>query len=452
MPKALNKRKSLSLFLIKMVLFLLPFTAFFTLLPSLNPYAQQLAFYPLVLLMFLLFINLILVNSVSTATRKIFRPFFYLLFLALLSFLLNLDDILAAHLQGRSGTSQFLTNLAQLFLGIIFIMIFVFVLKKNGIENFEKSVVKSINVILSLLCIYCIFELLSYYKIGTEAFTVVAGLFHYDKLIGDDIIGSAFNYGRIKGFSQEPSHLGIIFSIYFPFFIYHNKGSKLYKVFLFIVLMFFTFSKTLFLIFIIEIIFYFFLTRSKFFSNKAFYRIVFFLLCTSFLALSPIVSSFFVDVSAISRASSQIAAVSGWVGSKKFLFGEGIGQHGFYTMKYYEEIGSINLEFVSVIDGKRWPFIQNIHLKILVEMGIVGFIAWLYIFIFLITRVNRILKNKFKHDGIIDIYGQATIISIFGIFLAGFSYENFSFLFTWIAFGIAVCYLVGNKKYLYMRG
>lgn len=445
-----NKKGTL-LYLMRMVLILLPFTAFFELLPGLNPYAQQLSFYPLIVLLLILVLNFFIASSISKSKTKILSPLFYLVILALVSFFFNFESILNANLQNRTGVSQYITNISQLIFGIIIVIIFCFVLNNNQVNNFEKSIVKAIDIILVLTSIYCFFELLSYHGLGTDLFASISKFFHHDKEVGGDIIDSKINYGRIKGFSQEPSHLGIIFSIYFPFFLFYNKRVKWYKIVFFLFLMYFTFSKTLFLIFIIEISLYFYLNRNIYLSTKAFRWFFLFLPLLLVIAFTPMVNQFFTDSSAFARAYSQFAAITGWVDSKKYFFGEGIGQHGFYTIEGYNKIGGINNEFISVVTGERWPYIQNIHIKILVELGIVGLIAWLYIFVFLIIRINKILKNKYNQYLIIDEYGKATIISIFGIFFSGFSYENFSFLFTWIAFGIAFSYLVSNKIFFIKR-
>lgn len=440
-------KKSILLYLIRMVIFLLPFTAFFGLLPGLNPYAQQLSFYPLILLSFILLFNFFLTSSISKSNTKILAPLFYLVIIAFFSFFLNLESVLNSSLQNRTGLSQFLTNFSQLIFGVIIVIIFGFVLKNSQVDKFEKSIVKAIDIILVMTSIYCFFELLSYQGIGTDFFTYFSNFFHHNKEVGGDIIDSSLNYGRIKGFSQEPSHLGIIFSIYFPFFLYYNKRAKWYKIVFFLFLMFFTFSKTLFLIFIVEISLYFYLVRNIYISTKAFRWFFLLLPLLLLIALTPMVNQFFSDSSAYARAFSQVAALTSWSDSKKYLFGEGIGQHGFYTIKGYDKIGRINNEFITVIAGERWPYIQNIHIKILVELGIIGLITWLYIFIFLISKINKILKNKYRQYLITDEYGQATMISIIGIFFSGFSYENFSYLFTWIALGIAFTYLISNRNF-----
>jgi hypothetical protein len=427
------------------VLVLLPFTAFFDLFPSLNPYAQQLSFFALVLLLGAMIFRFIFSDKVINIPMYLLNTGAILLLIGFLSFLINYTDILKANLNGKTGVNLFVNNFLQIFFGVLTVYTFCFVARISRKGQFERIVISSIFTITLLSCIYCFFELISYHGILTDLFDRVASIFHHDKIVGSRVIDNQLNYGRVKGFTQEPSHLGIIFALYFPYLIFFSdtKGKRL-LVLVYVTLMFFTYSKTLYLIFLIQIILYLYIKNRPSFSFVIIVRVFPIILLIMIIAASTEVYLFFVDSSSVSRGTSQLAAILGWIDSGKYIFGEGLGQHGFYTYAYYMEFGGINNEFVNVLEGERWPFIQNIHIKVLVELGIIGFIFWLFGFYFFFEKINYVIKLKYITHNENDIYGKATIIALVGLFFAGFSYENFSFLFTWVGLGLFASYTYSN--------
>lgn len=115
---------------------------------------------------------------------------------------------------------------------------------------------------------------------------------------------------------------------------------------------------------------------------------------------------------------------------KDNILGVGIGQYGFEHTQYFNnDYYTWQTYKWASEDFSAWPTVHNLYARIFSELGIIGLISWINIFINLFT----ILFRKFYRSKSDNFDFQLCIMLIIGTFLIGFNQDGFVnpvFLFT----------------------
>lgn len=126
------------------------------------------------------------------------------------------------------------------------------------------------------------------------------------------------------------------------------------------------------------------------------------------------------------------------------VFGVGLGQYGFNYPKHLrsEDFRSWEVrEYVTAGDNTYgWPPTYSLHVRLLAETGIIGYIFWMSLVLYLLVRSLRNLDPD-------TLYGRlhmAVAMTLTGWILLGFSIDSFRFFGGWIAIGVA--FALPNKK------
>ena len=173
---------------------------------------------------------------------------------------------------------------------------------------------------------------------------------------------------------------------------------------------------------------------------------------TLFLKITDVVFSFSDDASDnrvasnVTRIGLQYAAFSIFIDN--FLLGIGLGQFQFHAVPYLPNWSYLSLEiqgFANPGDTNFFYGTFNTHVRILAELGIIGFILWINIiyqgfknYIYIIKNVDQDRKDIIK---LIIISYIASIISFI-------NFDIFEFFYFWLLLILSgvIVYKIKNNK------
>jgi hypothetical protein len=424
-------------------LFLLPFTALPYFSDILREVSTEGAFYLLLPTILLTFFFLPLNVKKVFVDRAIIKVCsIYLLYIFII-FLINYGVISSSVHMDKAGVSRFIFQYIEL--GFGFIIIFTM----SYIINTERKlylVYKKIYLFTLIVIFFTVFQFLAYYfkDIFLSVYEVITS-----PIYSDNVVQGA--KGRLHGFGSEPSHLAFYFAVVLPYVLMKLIDKRGYVIIaLIFLIVFLSFSRTLYGVFLIESFLLIYLINYKYMSSiKLTNFMIIFLVISALLGGIELLSAFDPDSggSSYTRMMVIYAALQAWLDNNIWI-GLGLGQTGFFLYNYISEFGIYTHELSAVYEHRRWPFIHNLHIRILVETGIVGFTIWLYIWYIFARKVHVIIKNKYIKCGIQDNFGYAALTSLIGVFVALLSRENLTNMNIWIALGLAYSYIVINKKHL----
>jgi O-antigen ligase len=389
---------------------------------------------------------------------------FYLIVLFIfwifISGIVNYNDILSNYFKGRSGLSKFLTQSMVIILSCFTIVFYYNLFKDLNFNSIKNAII--ISCIIPF--IYSFIEILNFLNI-----TIARNLL----LLLEEYIHSfaVYNYvlseePKLRSVSGEASWFGTYISFLFPWvlnILIAKKDNKLFNYVILIyllILVYFTFSRTVYSIVFIQLICFFLLyflyeknykTKIRLIFSSAFMTILAILFLTDnlFSNIFTVLSSLSdpENLSNVARFSSQIAALKMWIDAP--IFGVGIGQYGFYMPIYISQKSLILSheiqEWVTNSINSPWPPVHGLYSRILAEAGIIGLILWVSSWIFLIYKLLHIL-NKYQTEKLIRLDIISIITTIIGTLLIGFNIDTFRNQTFYISFSMALIYLYYLNK------
>jgi hypothetical protein len=253
-----------------------------------------------------------------------------------------------------------------------------------------KDAMKAIKISSFILIIYMTIELLS----GTYDITpfndfinIVTPFIQYRSDLEDVS-------GRIRGFSNEPSYLGVVIVFLIStLLVFSNNKLKDY-IFIFIILFLssFSMSKNILIgaIFILVINFFYF----KKILVPTILLIIY--LCYKFYIMTSSLDAYMAqyqnlgyDISTITRVGSWVAAWNGFLDSP--IFGNGFGIAGKYLQYYYPQWFFNSPEasgWLAASENYGAPVFNSLF-RVLFEGGIAGLVCLIYFIISLIRLSNN---------------------------------------------------------------
>lgn len=266
------------------------------------------------------------------------------------------------------------------------------------------------------------------------------------------------------GATKEQSSLGNYISVVFPWLVlgmFSLKKEIIPKVLciLSIVCVIFSYSRiaygTLFIELILMIVFVF--NKKIFNIKRIFFSIFFMSIIIYFIGnndelLEKIVGVFlsFSDEADIGRMASNITRLSMQVAAVNMFFynplGMGIGQYAFHAIDFLPSWAYLSPEMVAVISPAKGSIMYgsyNTHLRVLAELGIVGFIIWVITIIKGIKNYLFVLKNINKEER----YKIKLIIISYIISLTGFiNFDIYVFFYYWMLLILSSVLVLKIKK------
>lgn len=193
-----------------------------------------------------------------------------------------------------------------------------------------------------------------------------------------------------------------------------NKKRSLILIFISLFIIFFTYSRTTYVSMFIVSTFLYITAKTKrsFFTFRNLAIAIFTIVVLGGLLVTTALSDIFLksdsDAQVINRLMHYYIGYEIWNTSK--LFGVGINNHISYmlhTLSSTSEVSNFLFFFRSPI--------HNIHLIVLCEIGLIGFLSWIYYFY---SRINL----KFSQELLSDSYESIFILAKVGVLLAVFIY------------------------------
>jgi len=393
-----------------------------------------------------------------TYNEKIPNMFIYVSYLLILIFFLYMvfSIVLSYKMPYASyrGELPFTRSIKQIVL-FSFAMLFYFqiIYYVNNSEVLNK-IFKFYTASLIFLTFICFIEFLDFYFTNPVT-TFIFNFWHNSKSgsgIFDLFAPAGLQRGvfpRLRGLESEPSILGmyLVLSFYFILLIKQTYGEKYlrklkYLPYALVIALMFTFSRSAQMIFAFGILILFALRHRKLKIKMV--RLIMFcflvILVIPFL-ISPLRQSIFeitklkgTDESKMTRYINLMTSVN--VFKNNWLFGVGIGNFGFYySDNLYRETDTLPHEVSSMLspDSTGWPVTNNMITRILVELGVVGFLLFMFFQFYIWTVALRILRNKqWKTFGVYYLVIFLLILAFY------FTNESFQFFVYWFFPGIIV--------------
>ncbi len=435
-------------------------------MPYLNSILKELSYnaasYPILIMMFLIFLKIVSKKDFLPQSNFSFKCFIALIAWSIISFIFNFKTIINTSFKNRIGIEKFVFQFPLLIFVFILTYTIYYILYKY---EFDKEKIRKF-IIYSMVITgaYAFIEVLFIMGI-TNVGSILINVSHYIQLYSRDRI-----YLRgVRSVAGEASHFAMYLAYALPWLIsyfFTQKKSKflvsLIPISYFIVLIFLSKSRAGYFILMFELFLYLLsiiIVKNReftikvcllfvvaigvgLFTNKIFYNEQVYENTSQSLKVKDVVESATSDenLSNVARLGMSEGAI--YMALDHPIFGVGIGQYGFHAKKYIPQSAFKSLEVKSWLDETRtdlWPTVFAIHPRILAELGFVGFFIWITMWCSLLYQLMmRTYKNK-------DIWSLTLMVSIAGTLFSGFTLDTYIFYPYWILFGLALFYLKNNR-------
>lgn len=435
-------------------------------MPYLNSILKELSYnaasYPILIMMFLIFLKIVIKKDFLPQSNFSFKCFIALIAWSIISFIFNFKTIINTSFKNRIGIEKFVFQFPLLIFVFVLTYTIYYILYKYEYDN--DKIRKFIIYSMVITGAYAFIEVLFIMGI-TNVGSILMNTSHYIQLYSRDRI-----YLRgVRSVAGEASHFAMYLAYALPWLIsyfFTQKKSKflisIIPISYFIVLIFLSKSRAGYFILIFELVLYLLSTiivkSRKFtikvcllilvaigvglFTNKIFYNEQVYENTAQSLKVKDVVESATSDdnLSNVARLGMSEGAI--YMALDHPIFGVGVGQYGFHAKKYIPKSALKSFEVKSWLDETRtdlWPTVFAIHPRILAELGFVGFFIWVTMWCSLLYQLMmRTYKNK-------DIWSLTLMVSIAGTLFSGFTLDTFIFYPYWILFGLALFYLKKNR-------
>lgn len=464
MNKKINDNK------INKILYLLLFISFIFLPIDNFPFfgfageiGRRLGLYPFVIIIPIL-IYMIFKNKSFLLNKKNPILKFILIFYSwtFISILININNILENSFKGRTGIEKLILQILVITFMIILSYSTFYIIENNklGFKDIRKFILASF----ILVAIYCTFELINLLNIYD--FSGIIKTISY--FVHNDNRGIVYERG-IRGLSGEASYFGMYISFILPWiFSYLFTEKKIKYVFLFIymlIITFFTKSRFAIAIIYMQVFLYFILYiynfKTKIDKKKlvGIFVVLVIILGTavnsiydrgghdkygnsaSGISITQLIKSMTNpnNYSNLARTGLMKTAVN--MGIDNPVFGVGLGQYAFYASDYIDEKSLISHEVQNWLndDTDAWTPAFSLHLRVLAEQGVVGFLIWISMWMYTLISLFKIWRTKDE-----DYYGLTLIVSICGVLASGFNADTYAFSPYWILLALSTKYLKDN--------
>jgi hypothetical protein len=152
------------------------------------------------------------------------------------------------------------------------------------------------------------------------------------------------------------------------------------------------------------------------------------------------------SVSDLSRLAYQITAVSIFASSP--IFGAGLGQFAFKAALYMPAWGFLSPEIQLSLSGGEapWPNTYSLYARLAAELGLIGLLGWLAIWVTLISSVYRAALIYAGFGRAVPAVAYPIIVSCVAILATGVTTDTFRIPMIWITLGAGVCFSARAKQ------
>jgi hypothetical protein len=156
------------------------------------------------------------------------------------------------------------------------------------------------------------------------------------------------------------------------------------------------------------------------------------------------------SVSDLSRLAYQITAVSIFASGP--ILGAGLGQFAFKAALYMPAWGFLSPEIGLSLSGGEapWPNTYSLYARLAAELGLIGLLGWLAIWVTLILSVHRAALIYAGFGRAVPVIAYPIIMSCVAILVTGVTTDTFRIPMIWITLGAGVCFSARAKQ-LFVR-
>ncbi|SDE24205.1 O-Antigen ligase [Paracoccus isoporae] len=388
----------------------------------------------------------------SRPARLAMPTAFTLIFLALIlaivaSVVVNYDEIAVAHFKGRSGMSRIITQAMAMVLGVVVAMMFYNFARNGQMRDISRGAQWGLLVMAG----FGVLEVASWYGIPglTQLFDALSVFVHAET--------SEFYPIRLRLTAFESSWAAVMLTFIFPFAVTHaTRGQLVLYTLIVVIAMVLMQSRTAMLVMGIQ----FLVLIWAFLRHRRDHMIHLATLgCAALLALFlvpggqrsvvEVVSNMIeygsteglIDPSGGDENMSNVtrlAAIQAGVSMFREapVFGVGFGQYGFNYPAHVrgEDLRSWEVRsYLTEADIELgWPPAYSLHVRLLSELGVVGYGLWLALILPSLFRSLRYASGV-TYLGRMHLAVATTLI---GWMLLGASIDSFRFFGGWIALGV----------------
>lgn len=368
-------------------------------------------------------------------------------------------EIMHSASKGVSGLSRFSKQELIIVIGFVLVL-------------FISTVVAKFNITLEQMSKYVIWSIRASVIVGViEILGKIAGIsvcLTISYTIQSLVNNNPFIPGRIHSLSGEPSWYGIYCAFAFPFLVHAVVKDKRHRtlLLLFLVTIYFTLSRTMYAVVLVQSLF-FIVPIVKIVTSRKVIGPAF--ICAALLIWIGYNNWDVVHVSAqtvtgtlssvqdtsldndqsystTTRLGMQMTAFN--IGVAHPIFGIGQGQFMFNYAKYIPVWAMGTYEIKDDLYGDGFPQTHGIYARIFAELGGIGIILWLGIWIAILFRLIRMFpkaNDKLRADI------RLLVPLVIGVFVTGFNMDSFRMMVIWLTFGIVAGWYVlhqGDAKKL----
>ena len=371
-----------------------------------------------------------------------------------ISIILNLYNIIGFRFKQTPGIIRFIRQYFSTILStLVFFQVYWFVLKDKTITAITLLIRKTFFISFIFVTFYGIIEtLISYF--GLYFLKPVLDLFNYLPFIEVDYHAE----GRISSVSYEPPFLAIylitIAGWMFSYILTSSSKFRYIPTLLILILTFFSGSRTALIVITIQLIIflvylykYYGYKQRILISLKYFTVIVFFVGIFAGIKFNKAIlekadSLDFIgniksNVSNRSRLGIQYTSLLIFV--KNPIFGVGFGQQAYIARKLYPGwVTRDNYEFEIWYNNQReksFPPGYNLYIRLLAELGIVGFLIFAYFQFLMLKEAKRLSRFKNKD---FQILGIILFVTTIGLFINWMQIDTFRIYGVWISLAILI--------------
>jgi hypothetical protein len=146
------------------------------------------------------------------------------------------------------------------------------------------------------------------------------------------------------------------------------------------------------------------------------------------------------SISDLSRLSFQVTAFKIFAASP--LLGGGLGQFGFKVTSYMPSWGFLSPEIWPVIiySNSPWPNTYSMYARLAAELGAIGLVGWITIWVTLIFSVQRGALAYLRLGWGIPAMAYPIIMTAIAILVTGVTTDTFRTPMIWITLGAGACF------------
>lgn len=446
--------KKIYIFLFFLGVFFIPFNSFEG-VKQLGEFKRESGAYFFLLAFFVVLLDFFLKKKISFPLKnKVLVLILVFLVWTLFSIAFNLPFVLESYYKKTTGLNRFGRQFFALILSsVVFFTVYWNMLKSYNAEEILIKLRRIFFYSFLAVSIYGFFEIL-FIVFGISSSKIVLDLFDFFPFTEFDVDSSK----RISSVSYEPPALAtFLITVSGWMFSYILTGKNILKyipTIVVIILTYFSGSRTALIVVFIQLFVFLWITLSR---NKmilsAMVLCVFFFLAsiTVFFSNSDKIlsdvgkkmesldfkSNLKKNISNQSRFGIQYANLV--VFSENPLLGVGFGQQGYHAINHYPIWAKKNnYEFDQIYLNKSNPMFPpgyNLYIRILAEMGMVGFCIFGVLIFTLIKESNNLRKSK---DVSIRILGIITLVSFLGFILNFMQLDTFRIYGFWICIAVLI--------------